>query len=338
LSILLLITVDTEEDNWRPARRDITAENVRQLPVFADWLDHLGLRATYFTTYQIARRPWAADILRDVSADQRAEIGAHLHPWNTPPLTDAFGPRNTMMKNLSADLQLAKLRQLTAAMEAAFGGAPTAFRAGRFGLDGTGVSALISCGYRVDSSVTPYFSWEEPDGGPSFIGAPIDAYRVGEESGVMAPDSGGTLVEIPVTSGYAGASSRRWRALYRMLHAPAVRALPLASVACRLHIAKRTMLSPESETVRDMLALTRGALDGGARHLNLMFHSSTLQPGLTPWTATAADVVRLYAKMDQYLDGLTGMASVRAATISEARAALGFGDQGSESEEAIAAW
>ena len=329
--VLLIVSVDTEEDNWRPTRDGITVENIREVRRLSRYLDRLGVATTYFTSYQVAIRPWAVDILREVS-DRGAEIGAHLHPWNTPPLEETLLPRNSMMKNLPAALQLAKLRRLTTTLTDAFGAPPTAFRAGRFGLDRDAVTALASCGYRVDSSVTPFVSWEATDDGPSFVGAPLDAYRIGEKRDVTTPEPGGRVLEIPLTCGYTGFSSTRWRTLHRLLHAPASRTLHLAGVASRLRVAKLTTLTPEAESVRDMLALTRGALEGGVGHLQLFFHSPSLVPGLTPWIATAADVDRLYATIERYVDGLSKMASVRCATISEARIALGFGEGEEDTE------
>jgi len=126
----LIVSIDTEEDNWQPRRERVTVENIRELPRLDALFQGLGVRATYFTTYQVAIRTWAAAILRDLHAGG-AELGAHLHPWNTPPLDDAFVPRNTMLKNLPAALQLAKLERLTATLREAFGARPLAFRAGR---------------------------------------------------------------------------------------------------------------------------------------------------------------------------------------------------------------
>src|SRR5438876_12172844 len=154
-SVLVIVSIDTEEDNWQRSRDQVTVENIGELRRLAAFFDRLGVRPTYFTTYQVAIDPSAADVLREVSHGGRGEIGAHLHPWNTPPLTEAFVPRNSMLYNLPAELQRAKVEQLTAILEETFGHRPTAFRAGRYGLGPDTVAALLSCGYCVDSSVSP---------------------------------------------------------------------------------------------------------------------------------------------------------------------------------------
>jgi len=325
------VSLDTEEDNWRPARAGVTVENIRELPRISKCLERLGVRTTYFTTYQVAIQPWAAEILGEIRERGAAEIGAHLHPWNTPPLEEALLPHNSMLKNLPAPLQLAKLRELTMALTGAFGTAPTVFRAGRFGLGTEAVSALSTCGYQVDCSVTPFMSWEAFDDGPTFVGAPVGAYRVGVQRDVAEPQAGGPLVEIPVTCGYTRFSSAGWCTLHRILYTRRSRPSLVTGLASRLGLAKLALLSPEMTSVRDMLAVSRGALAGGVRHLQLMFHSPSLRPGLTPWNSTAAQVDRLYRSIGDYLTGLAQMASVRCATVGEARLALGF-----KGEETIA--
>src|SRR5258708_10730661 len=143
--VIVIVSIDTEEDNWHRTRTGVTVENIAELRGLAAFFDRLGVRPTYFTSYQVAIDPRAAATLREVSAGGRAEIGAHLHPWNTPPLDEAFVPRNSMLKNLPADLQRAKLGRLTAALEQAFGLSPRAFRAVRYGL-GRGTGGALGTG------------------------------------------------------------------------------------------------------------------------------------------------------------------------------------------------
>src|SRR2546422_4991445 len=201
--VLLLVSIDTEEDNWHRSRHDVTLENIGELRQLAAFFKRLGVRPTYFTTYQVAADSRAADVLKEACATGGGEIAAHLPPWNTPPLTEAFVPRNSMLKNLPAELQLAKLRRLTAALEASFDFAPRAFRAGRYGLGRDTVAALLCCGYRVDSSVMPFVSWEEVDEGPTFVGAPLVAYRLAQGLDVTRAAEGGDLLEIPLSSGFS---------------------------------------------------------------------------------------------------------------------------------------
>src|SRR5207247_10562696 len=84
------------------------------------------------------------------------------------------------------------------------------------------------------------------------------------------------LVEVPITCGYTRVSATRWPLVHRLLHARAVRAVHLPGVCARLGVVKRTILNPEFESVRDMLALSRGALEGGVDHHRLFLRSRAL--------------------------------------------------------------
>src|SRR2546428_11575364 len=114
--ITLVVSIDTEEDNWAPARTGITVDNIRELPRLHRVLERLGVRPTYFVTYQVAIRPWAAEILREIQARGTGEIGGHLHAWNTPPLDEELAPGNTMALNLPQSLQAAKIATVTDAL------------------------------------------------------------------------------------------------------------------------------------------------------------------------------------------------------------------------------
>src|SRR2546422_10892982 len=175
--VYVLVSIDTEEDNWRPARQGITVENIRELPRLSRFPEQLGVRPTDVLTYQVARQRWAATLLADLASGE-AEIGAHLHPWNTPPLTEAFEARNTMTVRLSPELQAAKIAALTDALTEHVGIRPESFRTGRWGFGPETAAALIACGYRADSSVTPFKSWRLYDDGPTFVGEPHHAFCI----------------------------------------------------------------------------------------------------------------------------------------------------------------
>lgn len=312
--VLVIVSIDTEEDNWYRSRRRPTVENVGELRRLAALFERCGVRPTYFTTYQVARDPRAADVLRNVCDMGSGEIAAHLHPWNTPPTSEAFVPRNSMLKNLSPELQLAKLQHLTAALEEAFGFAPRSFRAGRYGLGRETVAALLRSGYHVDSSVTPFVSWEEFDEGPSFVGAPLGVYRLAPDREVNQPAEHGKLIEVPLSCGFRHRSFTLWDQVHRALDVRGLRRLR--------RLCKRTVLSPELASAADMLTLSRRLLDRGVQHLHLSLHSSSLKPGLSPFTATAADVDHLYGSIEEYIARLSEITRLTFVTVSEAAALL----------------
>jgi hypothetical protein len=320
--VLLLVSIDTEEDNWNRSREQVTLENIGELRSLASLFDRLGIRPTYFTAYQVATDPRAADVIREVCDGGRGEIAAHLHPWNTPPLQESFVPRNSMLKNLPPELQLAKVRELTDALEAAFDLRPRAFRAGRYGLGSDTVRALLCCGYRVDSSVSPFLNMETFDDGPNFVGAPIVPYRLAPDRDVREPAPDGALLEIPLSLGFNRRPFSLWDPVRRTLEGPPFRWFHIAGLAHRTGVLKRIDLSPELASVGEMLTVSRRLLDEGVPYLHVSLHSPTLKPGLSPYAATRADVERVYAAFEAYVEGVTPMASIRFATISEAGAVL----------------
>jgi hypothetical protein len=321
--VVLIVSIDTEEDNWDRSRHNVTLENIGALPRLAAFCDRLGVRPTYFTTYHVATDPRAADLMREVGNGGRAEVAAHLHPWNTPPLSEAFVPRNSMLKNLPADLQLAKIQSLTAALEDAFDFTPTTFRTGRYGLGRDTIAALLSCGYRVDSSVSPFIDLAAVDDGPSFVGAPMVPYRLGAGRDVREPVPDGALLEIPLSSGFNRGPFSLWDPARRLLESAPFRWFRVAGLADRAGLVKRLTLNPELASTEDMLTLSQRLLEHGVRHLHLTWHSPSLTPGLSPFSATARDVARLYDAIEAYLEGLSSMTAFTAATVSEAAAMLG---------------
>ena len=314
----LIVSLDTEEDNWNRSRTGITVENIAELPRQARFFERLGVRPTYFTAYQVAIDRCAAAVMREVSQDGRAELGAHLHPWNTPPLTEAFVPRNSMTWNLPADLQLAKIRTLTAALEEAFGRRPTSFRAGRYGIGPDTVSALQVCGYRVDSSVSPFVSLEDVDHGPSFVGAPIVPYRVDPSADIRQQSPNGAIGEIPLSYGFSRGPFSVFEPVQRLMESLPLRWLRAPGIAARTGLIRRLSLSPEFQSVADMLTLSARLLESGARHLHISWHTPSLKPGLSPFTATPADVERLYASIEAYFERLVPLTSFQFMTVSEA--------------------
>jgi hypothetical protein len=184
------------------------------------------------------------------------------------------------------------------------------------------VAALLQCDYRVDSSVTPFLSWESCDDGPTFVGAPLVPYRLAPNQDVREPALTGELLEIPLSSGFNSGPFVVWDMALRVAQAVPFRWLRLAGLADRAGLLKRIALNPEVASVADMLVLSKRLLEHGVRHLQLSWHSPSLRPGLSPFTATAADVARLYASVEAYLVALSQITPMTFATVSEAAALL----------------
>ncbi len=314
----IVLSIDTEGDAWAPTRSAYGCGNVLELRRAQALFDRLGARCTYLPTWRVAHDPAARALLAELHGSGRAEVGAHLHPWNTPPTDEAFEPRNTMLCNLEPALQTEKLRRLTEAIAEIRGGvAPTTFRAGRWGLGAGTIEALARCGYSVDSSITPYTSWTEY-GGPDFGGAPLFPYRVGARHSPSVPDPLGRIRELPVSAGYTRRPFAVWHDVYRALgRLRGARRLARASRAIRYVFG-----SPETSSRRELSELATHLLAQGVPHIHVMLHSQSLTPGLSPFASSAADVDRIYARIEGLIDDLAERFELRFATIGEAAARL----------------
>lgn len=315
-AVKLLVSIDTEEDNWEPSRADLTVENIRALPRFGALMQRLGLAPTYFVSYQVANTLWAAATVQELAEISGGEIASHLHPWNTPPIEEELIGANTMTKNLTATLQRRKLVTLTCRHTEIFSAPPISFRTGRFGFGPSLVAPLLDLGYKVDSSVTPYWSWEDMDDGPSYVEATPEVYQLGADcSRVDIPDEDGALLEVPVSCGFNRRPFELWNRVHGLLRTPAGRRLHAPGIAWRTGMVRRLFLSPELHGADDLLTLGRRIVDRGVGVLHLMLHSPTLRPGLSPFTATDYDVDHLLGAIEEFVTGMARFAEITPATV-----------------------
>jgi len=196
----LVIVVDTEEEfDWtKPFDRANTS--TRSIPAQERAhavYDRLGIVPTYVVDYPVATNPEAIAFLKGLKQAGRAEIGAHLHSWVTPPHDEQVNARNSYQCNLSPALKHAKIEALTDAIARAFGERPTVFKAGRHGLGPRTPAMLASLGYNVDCSLLPYHDLRS-DGGPDFRTARDQPFWIEGAAG---------LLEVPVTTGFFGAAA-----------------------------------------------------------------------------------------------------------------------------------
>lgn len=314
---LVICSVDTEEDNWEPQRYDLTTRNINELPKLSEMMEELLVPLTYFVTHAVVTNDASRVVLRTMVRQSRAEIGAHLHPWNTPPLSESLSRENLMLNNLQPALQLSKLRVLTDEIADAFGGAPQAFRAGRSALGPNSIDALRQCGYTIDSSVSPFHDLR-PVHGPNFVGAPNGAYCIGENNDALRPLDAGPVLEIPLSSGYSRAPFERWDAIHRRLRSRVGRAVMLPQIAARTGLLSRISLKPELESIDDMLRLSVLLIREGTSPLQIMWHSPSLLPGSSPFVQSAGDRDRLLERIRGLIQSLRETAAVKFVTMSEA--------------------
>lgn len=311
---LFLVGIDTEaDDQWTlEGRKRLSVENARALPRLQALCDRHGVRPSYLVTHEMATREPARSMLRELARSGRCEIGAHLHPWSSPPYReeDLVG---RYPSELDDELLARQLRELTAAIEEGTGVRPVSYRAGRHGLDPRAVRLLEDLGYVAETSVDPLFN-ERRKRGPSFAGAPLAPYwlsydnvcRPGTSRVLEIPESSATRPWLPkpVETAFASLPSIPWRGYFKRLGLRAV------------------WLRPSYSGVSDVRYLADGLVARGVPTLNVVFHSSELMAGASPYNRTEADIDRFFDGLSHLFEHVMGRLNARGITYRECASAL----------------
>jgi hypothetical protein len=296
----LVITIDTEEDNWgNYTPKGYTLKNILRIPVLQDLFDEFDVIPTYLVTYPVATDIQAIEIFRKICGEERCEIGMHCHPWNTPPFEEENNERNSMLCNLPGDLQFRKMAHLHKTIIKNFNTLPVSFRSGRWGYNKEVAKALYKLGYKVDSSVLSFIDWTHEQG-PDFSKVFPEPYRFNPEE-IFKPDSKGQLLEIPATIGFNKTNFKFSNDLFNFLRRSPINRFRLIGLLDKLTLLKKIWLSPEQSTASEMIALTKVFIKKKAPVINLFFHSPTLLAGLTPFVRTEADQLKFIARIREFL-------------------------------------
>ena len=311
---LLVTTVDAEEAfDWSAPfsrnARDVTSMRSQHLAhrVF----ERHGVVPVYLADHPVATQDAGRAPLRELLASRVCDVGAQLHPWVTPPFTEALGDANSFAGNLPTELELAKARCLTEALSEAFDERPTIYRTGRFGVGLRTGDILKRLGYLADSSIAP--CWPPP-------ALQREAAAWAGTPGPYWLDRDKSLMEIPVSAALVGAlAGRLGTRLAPWLFHPQAQRAHLPGVAARLGLLERIRLTPEGMTITEAKRLTRALLAQGQRVFVLTYHSPSLEPGNTPYVRTEAERERFLAWLDEYYAFFREEIGGRAASWREVR-------------------
>lgn len=291
----LFVVVDTEEEfDWSApfSRENTSVTAMRHVGRAQAIFDRFGVVPTYVVDYPVASQPEGAAPLQEIAAGGRATIGAHLHPWVTPPHEEEVTRRHSFACNLPAPLERAKLKVLSDCIAGTFGARPTIYKAGRYGLGARTLQFLAELGFETDNSINPHMDYSA-EGGPDFGAFDARPCWIGRHR----------LLEIPCTTGFAGFLPP---SLAVRVHAAATSPLlaPFRApgVLARLGVVNKAMLSPEGSRLDEMILLTRTLLRHGLRTFTLTFHSPSLEPGHTPYVRTREDLQRFLATLERYFE------------------------------------
>ena len=265
---LLQVVVDTEEEfDWAaPFNRASTAvTSIDAQPLAQAIFAPYGLRPTYVIDYPVATTAASVAVLKALRDAGQCQIGAHLHPWVTPPHDEVVNEVNSYACNLPP---------------ANFGFRPTMFKAGRYGLGRQTVESLQVLGYRIDLSALVH-SDLRPGHGPDFRGTPDRPFWFGNG-----------LFEVPMTRGFAGALAGQGALLYDLASRRISQRLRLPGILSRAGLLERITLTPEGVDFDDQRRLVLAMLKQGHRVFSLTYHSPSLVAGQTPYVRDRSDLTR----------------------------------------------
>ena len=206
----LVVVVDTEEEfDWNAPldSNSRSTTNILCQPMAQEIMDRYGVVPTYVVDYPVADTPEAVSVLRAIAEDGRCEIGAHLHPWVSPPYEEPVNDFHSFPGNLAPALEHEKLARLAERIEVAFGARPSIYKAGRYGLGPATFATLQELGFRVDTSVMPHTDFSDREG-PDFTGFPAGPFQARP-----------ALQALPLSVHFAGALAAAGPVLYPALAA-----------------------------------------------------------------------------------------------------------------------
>ena len=295
---VFLLAIDTEGDDLWSQPRQVTTRNARFLPRFQTLCERFGFRPTYLTNFEMAQDAafceWAVDVLRRGTA----EIGMHMHAWDTPPL-QPLGPCDWRDQPYAfqypPELVERKAATVTRLLQDRLGVTPTSHRAGRFGFDAAYARSLLRLGYKVDCSVTPLIDWTRhpgaPDGsgGQDYTGFPAQPYWLDLDD--ISRPGRSSLLEVPMT----------------IITVPRPWPKQLARRLLGRHGPKTIWLRPDGTNIDDLLRIVAVAESDGRPYLQFTLHSSEFMPGGSPTFRTKDSIEMLYHHLEVLFGAIAGL-------------------------------
>jgi hypothetical protein len=308
-----LITIDTEGDDIWSSPAEITTENSRFLPRFQALCERYGLKPTYLTNFEMASCERFVEFARDVIRRGTAEVGMHLHAWNSPPVGEESRPGMPYLVEYPEDVMVEKVKFMTSLLEDRFGVKMVSHRAGRWAFNEAYARILLDQGYRTDCSVTPHVSWKEVkgfvdgEGGSDYRAFPSEPYFIDPSD--ISRLGRSELLEVPMTivrnRSVAGGLARSLSASIPNTGRRAVdRLFPTAS-----------WFRPNGRNLRAMRRILRERR--AESYIEFMLHSSELMPGGSPTFRDQRSIDLLYEQLEQLFD--EAQTDYRGATLAEFR-------------------
>ena len=292
---ILCIVIDTEEEfNWNEPfdRQNTSIKNIAQQIKAHKIFEKYNIKPSYIIDYPVANKPEAFKPLKELYDDKLCDIGAHLHPWVTPPFTETVNHYNSFPGNLSYEQEYEKLKILTDKIEENFYFKPNIYKAGRYGVGKNTTEILKKLGYSIDCSVVPNTDFTQSEG-PDF------SHLCSHQPYWFAENK---ILEVPLSVDYVGALSAAGNSLYKLIQQERMIKLRVPGILSRLGLFERIRLSPEGHTLDELKRLSLSMLKNKHKIFTLTYHSSTLLAGGSPYTKNNREVDAFLETIDNYLN------------------------------------
>ena len=289
-----LITIDTEGDDLWSRPREISTNNAVFLPRFQRLCEAHGLRPTWLVNYEMVMDDTFVRFGRELLRRDAAEIGMHLHAWNSPPLVPLTADdflHQPFLTDYPPDVAEEKITFITGLLRDRFEGPIVSHRAGRWAFNEHYARTLAKLGYLVDCSVCPHVSWADLKGDPAGRGGP-DYRRFPARPYLLDLDrihrpGDSNLLELPMS----------------IVRSPLHRIAPWAYVTPLLRRwawrgrPDRLWLYPDGSNLPHLLHLIEEAQAKDRPYLEMVLHSSELMPGGGPNAVDAVRIEQLYSDL-----------------------------------------
>lgn len=297
MKIPFFITIDTEGDNLWDRPDQINTTNAFGIERFQNFCDNFGFKPIYLVNYEMLNSSIFVKSVSDALKENKCEIGAHIHAWNSPPiitLTDNDTKNLPYLIDYSDEIMEQKIAYLTSQLENIFEQQIISHRAGRWAVNDKYLKLLHKYGYKVDCSVTPFIDWRFSMGNPH--GAGGADYREFPENPYYPLEGINDFIEIPMST---SKNMQYNNLIVNSILKYSPRGLKQTMLFNALNARRVKMLRPCLGKGKNILNLVEKlSRNPQIEHLEFMIHSSELYHGTNPKCKTVEQIDSLYEDME----------------------------------------
>lgn len=297
----LVITIDVEPDcspDWRysnPLAFNGVHEGIRfrLQPLF----DKYNITPTYLINNVVLEDNASIETFKNLTG--KFELGTHLHPEFIEPGKTEFdytgkkGEANCCF--YEPDVEFGKIKSITELFVRQFGFQPTSFRAGRFSAGSNTLKSLLKLGYKVDTSVTPNFRWDDRtrEKPVDFRMAPVQPYHVNLDD-ITKADSTGALLEVPVSI-----LLERMSLMDSLKYIVKNKRFPYKGSRA---VWLRPKFSGKEEFRMIVERMARDFQSNDSVVYNMMFHNVEVMSGLSPYSLNESDCKKYLESLEWFFN------------------------------------